>query len=335
VVTDPIPNPYGAPATTGRPRPRGKFPDRRTALTVFGLLQILLGLLFLALALLIPVAVVLTARSMNQDVDYLATMPSMLVYMILAATLILLGVGSIRARRWARNLILVVSWAWLLSGIVSLLGLAWILPGVLEQMREVEGIPAGTQGVVVGIILGIGAVLLFFIPGILVLFYRAPSVKATFEAHHSERDWTEACPLPVLTVSFWVLVSAVFFVLAPLGVHGTIPFFGALLTGLPGSLLYLLLAGLWGYGAFGLYKMRIAGWWLVFLSTLVLGVSSIVTFLRVDPVSIYEQMGYSEDQLTAMRQIGIFSGPQYALWTAAFLLPFLGYLVYLRKHLNS
>lgn len=335
MIPDPVPNPYTTPAATGRPRPRGDVPDRRTALTVFGLLQILLGLLFLGMALLIPVAVTLTARSLNQEIDFRAALPSMLVYAILAGTLITLGVGSIRARRWARNLILVVGWAWLFSGIVSLLGLAFLLPGLLRQMSEIQGIPAGAQDLVVGITLGIGAIFLFFIPGALVLFYRASSVKATFELHHPERDWTEACPLPILTASVWVFVSAIFLFLAPLGVRGTIPFFGALLTGFSGSLLYLLLAGAWGYGAWGLYKMRLSSWWLIFASTLVLGVSAIVTFLRVDPVSMYEKMGYSEDQLAAIRQLGAFSGPQFALWTALFLVPFLGYLVYLRKYINS
>ncbi len=337
MVPDPVPNPYSTPAATGRPAPRVRpgYPDRRTALTVFGLLQIFLGLLFLAMALLIPVAVTVTARSLNQEVDYTSALPSMLVYLMLAATLITLGVGSMRARRWARNLILVVGWAWFLSGIISLIGLAWALPGLLRQVGETEGLPAGAQGVIVGITLAIGAIFLFFIPGVLVLFYRAPSVKATFELHHPEPDWTEACPLPVLTVSVWIFVSAIFLFVAPVGVHGTAPFFGTLLSGFSGSVLYLAVAGLWGYAAWGLYKMQMSSWWLIFVSTLVLGVSSVITFLRVDPVTMYERMGYSQDQLAAMRQLGIFNGPQFALWTGVLLLPFLGYLVYLRKYLNS
>jgi hypothetical protein len=331
----PNPNPYGTPAATGRPRPRAGSPDRRTAITFFGVLQILLGLLFVGMALLIPVALTVTARSLNQDVDYLAALPSILVYLLLGATLGTLGVGSMRARRWARNLTLVLGWAWLLGGILSLLGLAWILPGLLRQMREIQGVPASTQRAVIGIVLAIGSVFLFFIPGVLVLFYRASSVKATFEAHHREADWSEGCPFPVLTSSVWVLVSAVFFFFAPLRVHGTIPFFGTLLTGLPGALVYLLLAGLWGHAAWGLYHQRMSSFWSVFGSSLVLGVSSIVTFLRVDPISMYERMGYSADQLEVMRRLSVFNGPGLALFTAVFVVPFLGYLIYLRRYLNS
>lgn len=337
MIQNRVPNPYSAPAATGRPgpQPHGSFPDRRTALTVFGALQILLGLLFVGMTFLIPVAVVVTARSLQQEPSYVQAIPSMLVYLLVGATLITLGVGSMQARRWARNLILVVGWAWLFSGIISLLGFAWILPRVFAQVGETEGMPAGAQNIVVVFTIVFGAVFLVVIPGILVLFYRAPSVKATFEANQPEPDWTEACPLPVLTASVWIFVSALFLLVAPLSVHGTIPFFGALLTGLGGSMLYWVLAGLWGYSAWGLYKLRASSLWLIFGSTLVFGASSIVTFLRVDPMSMYEKMGYSEAQLAAMRQVGMFSGPEFALWIGLFLVPFLGYLLYLRKYLNS
>lgn len=330
---DPL-NPYHSPKEGSRPRPivsLDGFRDRRTALSVFGILEILFGVFLAGIAFLIPVSQSLASRTLNQEVSWSRAIPSMLVYLMLAGIMVALGIGSMRTRRWARNVMLVVAWAWLVSGVLSVVGLAWLLPGLLSRLGSTQELPEGSATIVTGILLVIVGFFMIAIPAVLVLFYRSQNVKATCEAFDPEPDWTEACPLPVLTVSLWLMVSALLLVATPMAVNGTMPFFGGFASGLGGTLLYWIVAGLWGYGAYGMYKLRMSSWWLVFASTVVLALSYIVTFVLVDPMAMYERMGYSEAELTAMKQFS-FTGPQLVTWVLLFFVPYLGYLVYLRKY---
>ena len=45
--------------------------------------------------------------------------PGIVLYFVLAVALVWLGVGSIRARRWAWTLTVVLSWMWLIMGVVG------------------------------------------------------------------------------------------------------------------------------------------------------------------------------------------------------------------------
>src|SRR4051794_12199788 len=59
-------------------------------------------------------------------------------YIVLGACFAALGIGSIMAKRWARALILVVSWMWLIVGVVSLVVLIALLPKMLATMLPAE-----------------------------------------------------------------------------------------------------------------------------------------------------------------------------------------------------
>jgi len=54
--------------------------------------------------------------------------PGLMLYVVAAAVLISLGYGSYLARRWARALILVLSWIWLVSGIGGIVFWALFMP---------------------------------------------------------------------------------------------------------------------------------------------------------------------------------------------------------------
>ena len=48
--------------------------------------------------------------------------PGIALYLMLAVAFIWLGVGSIRARRWAWTLTVVLSWMWLIMGVAGFVG---------------------------------------------------------------------------------------------------------------------------------------------------------------------------------------------------------------------
>src|SRR5687767_13377859 len=93
--------------------------DRRTSLMVFGILVILLGCLF---ALFVPVmlfAQMTVSRVSGASSGLRNLMPVILTYGSMAVAFIWLGIGSIKARRWARSLLVIIAWSWLGVGVMT------------------------------------------------------------------------------------------------------------------------------------------------------------------------------------------------------------------------
>lgn len=326
-------NPYDSPSTgPGAPPPSQGFRDRRGALTAVGIVEILFGGLFFLFAVVSVLGQALSAQILEQEPNYLQAVPSAFFYLLLAAAMIAVGFGSIGAKRWARSLALILAWSWLVTGLLTVASVALFVPRALAAMPEMEGAPAGIQSVILVVALGVTAIFAVLVPGGLILFYRSRNVQATVEAYDRGPDLTSACPLPVLTLSLWMFVGGALLFVSPVAARGAFPFFGVLLSGVPGFLVSWAVAALWVYAAWGLYRMSSTSWWIVFVSSALLGISSVSTFLRVDLLSIYERAGYSQQQLDAIRQFGTLSGSELALFTAAFFVPYLVYLVYLKKY---
>src|SRR5437867_12532697 len=95
------------------------YKDRSGGLVFFGVVHILLGLLFAALALVTIAAAELARRGGAPVPPQTSIAQNLLIYSLLAAYAFTIGVGSMRARRWACALASAVSWLWLLTGIVS------------------------------------------------------------------------------------------------------------------------------------------------------------------------------------------------------------------------
>ena len=95
----------------------GPYRDRRTALLIAGVLEILLGVgAWLIVGLMIFAASMVTAQGAGSKGSMI---PGIAVYGIAGLVFVMLGVGSIRARRWARALWLVVSSFWLIGGVLA------------------------------------------------------------------------------------------------------------------------------------------------------------------------------------------------------------------------
>ncbi len=95
---------------------------------------------------------------------------------------------------------------------------------------------------------GVTAVIYVIIPGALVLFYGSKHAKETCERRDPKVRWTDKCPLPVLAVS---LMAGCWSACMPLtGFYGwSIPFFGLILSGMPGAGVMLVSVLLFGYVA--------------------------------------------------------------------------------------
>jgi len=314
-----------------------EYQDRKTGLIVFGILTILTGCIMALFVPLIIWAQFVAAETTRVPVNPRAMIPAVIFCGLFAVTLIWLGIGSILTRRWARALLLISSWTWLAIGIVSVAYLAFLLPQIMavvdSNVRSSQtNAPKGVMTIVL-IVQGIFSLIIYVIlPGIWVLFYRSKNVRITCEVRDPVPRWTDRCPLPVLAVSIWAAFGAVTMLIFPFLDGGVLPFFGVFLSGISGIAVCLVIAVLWGYSARALYRLEWTGWWIFLVGMCVLSLSAVVTYLRHDLSEMYRLMGYPEQQVAQLEQFNVvFKGQTLAWSTVIFMVPCLGYLLYLRR----
>jgi hypothetical protein len=296
------------PAATGT-RP---YQDRQAVLVLFGILEILFGLFFLF---------ELVAPSLGFD-------------LLVAVCFIWLGIGSILARRWARALLLVTSWTWLLCGLVACLTLLVVfLPDLLEPASQAGGAAASagpeTMMSMQSFVLLIVTLFFILLPLGLVIFYRGSNVKATCEARDPKVRWTDRCPTPVLGMSLLLGLGAVG---ALSGIsRATLPVFGRTVSGtaaIAGAVvLALFLAGL----SRATYRLRPWAWWAVLVLTLVVSASSVVTLASsISWLDLHRAMGVPAAQL---ERLGLDRDDLWLFWFYLFfMLAVLGYLVWVKRY---
>jgi len=208
------------------------FKDRHAGLVAFGIVQIVLGGFT---ALMIPL-LLFSQRVMAQQQPGSVYGPSlalaMAMYGTLAVVLVCVGVGSIKARRWARALTLVGAWSLLIMGIFNLAIQAFLLPRMLAVSAPSGAAVPHTAMVVamVGAFLMIGIVFIA-LPAAFAWFYSNRHVKATCEARNPEPSWTDGCPLPLLALCLWTALGTVSFFIMALAGMAVLPVFGQLIAG--------------------------------------------------------------------------------------------------------
>ncbi|MGA1979905.1 MAG: hypothetical protein ABSG99_04995 [Sedimentisphaerales bacterium] len=310
------------------------FKDRKTGLVVFGILQIILGG-FCALAVLFMImGMIASAALRNSSAPPINTrmmIPGILFYVLAAVWFIWMGIGSIKARRWARAIILVSSWLWLICGICGLIFVLLLMPRMYDRMGQSGQMPPGVAAVMKYVMMGFMTVFYVIIPAVLVLFYGGKNVKATCEFRDSQVRWTDKCPLPVLAASLLFGVWAVSMLFC--GGHGwAVPFFGFIATGIKGAAIALVGMLLYGYVARGLYKLSTKAWWCAFLLTILWGLSTAITFSRVPLLDFYQKMNFPQQQLDIIKQCGMPNTSITALFFGLWVVGFLVYLLYTKKY---
>jgi hypothetical protein len=321
--------------------PLPTYKDRSTGLVIFGILTLLLGCLAGLFVPLMLFGQMMAAKAPNAPpVNHATLLPGMAIYAGLAVILIWLGIGSIKARRWARALLLIFSWSWLVMGVC----MTGIMPFVMSKAfanlppNAKTGHPAMPPGVIIGMV--IGMTLFFFVafvlvPAVWTFFYHSRHVKATCEARNPVPCWTDACPLPVLAISLWTWLAAPMMLVMPLTGLAVMPCFGVFVSGLPGALICLMVAAVWGVAGWWLYRLDARGWWLILIAMVLFLVSALLTYAHHDIIEMYQLMGYPQAQIDQMQKMGLFTGHRMSWLTALFTLPFLGYLLFIKKYLRK
>jgi hypothetical protein len=329
--------PIAPPLDTAPPA----YKDRSTGLTVFGILTLLLGGLAGLLTLLMVLGQTLAAKAPNAPpVNTSGLMLGMAMYAGLAVVLIWLGIGSIQKRRWARALLLIFSWSWLVMGVFMTAVMPFFMSKVFANLppNAKTGQPAMPPGAITVMVIGMTIFFLVFfvlVPALWIYFYGSRHVKATCEARDPVPGWTDACPLPVLGFCLWTWLAVPMMLLMPLVGHAVMPCFGEFITGLPAGLFCLVISAVWGVAGWWLYRLDARGWWLILGGMTVFMVSALLTYANHDISEMYQLQGLPPAQIEQMQKMGLFTSGRLGWFTALFTLPFLGYLVFIKKYLRK
>jgi hypothetical protein len=311
------------------------YKDRTAGLIIVGILEICLGLFFLLSIgfLVIAVFAVGASTTAPQTLNARSMIGAGLFYLLLAVFFGTMGVGTLMGRRWARTLMLVFSWIWLVVGIFSTVMMIFILPKMLQGMQPVGGTApdTGVTAFMSGCMVLMLGLIYIALPGALVLFYRSPHVKATVEAKAPNIPWTDRTPAPVLALSLMLGYGAAASLLGL--VYGAIPFFGRILTGASAVLGYLVLSALCAVLAVEVYRRRPAGWWGA-VGLWAFGFVSALFFFGLggpDIRELYEAMGMATPEMEAMGIYDIWRQPAVLVMMIVAWLGWFGFLIWLKR----
>lgn len=280
----------------------GAFRDRRGPLLVAGILEIVMGACAVMMAGMMVLAV---AMQEAQGVSTAGVAPGVVMYVMVGALFIALGIGSIRAKRWVRALWLVISGGWLVCGVLATISMAVFLPALYRNPPDFQNAPPpGAMAVILTMAILVLTVIMVVLPLAIFLFYRSPHVKATCEAAHPEPSWTDRCPLPALAASLWLGLIGLMSLVMPFTYRGLFPLFGSMPGGLTGIALWLLVSAVFFAAAHGIYNLRPWAWWVAFGIAILMSASSVVTFTLRDPMEFYRAMGMQETQLEQIQKMG-------------------------------
>jgi hypothetical protein len=317
------------------------YKDRSTGLVIFGILTLLLGCLAGLFVPLMLFGQMMAAKAPDAPpMNHAVMLPAIVIYGGLAVVLVWLGIGSIKTRRWARALLLIFSWSWLIMGVF----MTGIMPFVMSKAfanlppNAKTGQPAMPPGAITGMV--IGMTLFFFVifvlvPAVWTFFYNSRHVKATCEARDPVTRWTDACPLPVLGFCLWTWFAVPMMLVMSLTGLAVMPCFGMFVSGLPGALFCLVVAAVWGVAGWWLYRLDARGWWLILVAIVLFMVSTLLTYAHHDIIELYQLQGLPPAQIDQIKKMGLMTGNHLSWFTALFTVPFLAYLLFIKKYLRK
>lgn len=307
------------------------FKDRSLGLIIFGAVGVFIGLFCALLIPLMFVSVALSETAGGGGVDFRSAWSASAFYGFMAVVFVWLGIGSIRARRWARELLLSLSWIWLLTGVCSMVIGMLVVPPVIRGFGPGADLSPEMALFVLLLVFGVIGVLNVVLPGLFVLFYRSRHVAETCRARHPDPQWFDGCPRRLLTLMVVWVLFAVSALLMP-AYSFLFPFFGTVLTGVAGAVLWGLVLALCVALAIGTCKRALWAWWGGMALTVFFTLSSALVALRFDLSEIMGLMKLPEDQIEMMDTLPMFDGWVVFLGTVCVWGTFIVYLTTLRRY---
>jgi hypothetical protein len=321
---------------------RPSFTDRSTGLVIFGVAQIILGLLSALMVPLVALGAVLSRMGPGGRMRPLALLSAVSTYVFIAAVLIILGIGSVQKKRWARALTLITSWYWLVMGVLITVLMTAVLPllmrTALQQQQGAGESPSaqlstGAMAIIVTLVIVFLAFFVIVVPVAFVAFYSRRDVAATCRERDPVERWTDRTPLPVLGASVVFAIGALYLFMVGFTTP-VFPFFGRYLYGFAGAACFLFVSALDAYLAIAFYRIQTAGWWLATIALPIRLFSMALTYFKADLMSAYSRMGRSDAELKMLQSSPIFRSHVILWWSLISLVIFFGYLMWVKRYFN-
>ncbi len=315
-----------------------EFKDRKTLLIVFGIIQILLGLLLVLLSLVVFISTAFLASEAYQEQAAMyggtfnpaaAITMAIVIYLAMAVWFIWMGIGSIMARRWARALSLMFSWLWLVVGVATCIFIAVMFPTMNTFTPAAGHSPAVATTVTLFGVALMGFVFII-LPLAMILVYNRQDVKLTCEKRDKKECWTDRCPLPVLALCKALVLIGLSTVLSAVFYNWMHIMFGFVLTGIWGALATLATLIFLGYSCYWLYRREMKGWWTALAYQVYITLSTAALFFTTSIDQMYKAMGFGETEIAMM---SIYNEQLPWLWLSGLLfLPLIiGYMIYIKR----
>jgi len=282
----PILAPSGAVAPGGAAQLR----DRGGFLVFLGVVEIALGALFAALGLLMLVTASMTLRAGAgaPTAQRMVLGANLVIDLGSAAFMVVIGIGTMKVRRWARVLMLIVSWSFLAAAILGVAMMVALLPGILAGIDPGSTDPAMVRGVA-AIVMAIVGGAMIALPLFFILAYNGRHVRHTFATRHPQPGWIDRCPTSVLALS---LVMALFGLIQIAGSWaGLSVLFGVALAGPAAVVVNLALGAAWMTLALGLFRLNRAAWLASFAFTAIIHVSAYFAYRSTSFLELTYRLG--------------------------------------------
>lgn len=305
--------------------------DRTVGLVVFGTIDILFGIFCftLAMGLLIVVSAVgLGGMKLSHFMMVLGFL------LLLTGWFCVMGLGSIKARRWARALLLVGAWMAVFYGTLALALMLYILPEVNNLLAD-SGLlsPIAALRVLYCIIFVLVLLQLVF-PVIGIAFYGCLGVQATCERLNPELSWTDCRPLPLLAMGF-VSITGCLLIVTAATTNYIVFFFGHILSGVLGFVVTAVISLACGYVGWGAFTRRMHAWWGAYLLVVMVSSSMMLTFSEINITSVYVSMGYTETQIESLEHFYPFHAAMLTYMACAWGVMACIYLVWVRERFRA
>jgi hypothetical protein len=320
------------------------YRDRGTGLVIFGLAQVILGLLAALMVPLVALGAFMSRLSPGGTMRPGQFLSGVATYAFMAAALLGLGIGSVQKKRWARALTLVTAWYWLIMGTLVTVLLTAVLPvtmrTALAQMKQSgpnapsPEVSTAVMAVMLMVVIIFMAFFLVVVPIAFVVFYSLKDVAETCRHRDPVERWTDQTPLPVLFASVVLFTGAMYLLVT--GVTTPLfPFFGRYLTGVAGAACFLAMGALDVYLAIALFRLQSAAWWIAICTLAIRLFSMALTYARADMMTAYSKLGMSDAQLQMMNSSPMLRGHVLLWWSLISMVFFFGYLLWLKRYFKA
>jgi hypothetical protein len=308
------------------------YKNRRGGLIFFGLVEMAIGGLCLLLVAFMIFGVFVAAntpRAGVPDLQFRQMFTSLSVYLLGGVLMVTLGVGSVLARRWARDLSLIVAWIWMVVGVFTAATMIVLVPRFMPRMPADQ---AQTSTIVLTCLTIVFAFFGVVVPLALILFYRSPNVRATCVALDPHPRWTERVPLPLLALALWTLSGAV--ALMTMSAYAVLPLGRQIITGPLAILAYCALGLFMLYMSWGLYTRSRVAWWLGIAYGALTAIYCVVVFPRIDYDKMISAMHIP--RTPGMPDLGdIYRSPWFLAYLAFFFLLYFGYFAFVYRYFRE